>query len=698
MRLTIGTPVFDDYSGLEMTLTSLLLHHDLTNVELIVVDNHPTRQEKDGKKVESENTRKTRQEAEAAGARYIAMPEPRGTAPPRNQIFDEATGDVVIVLDSHVLLAPTTLPAIRDYFAAQDHVGDILQGPLLSRRRGANGLQPMATHYADVWRSHMWGIWAQAWTCVCRQWHFDVGAKIPAEPSLAFGANGAIVATQQAQQSPMCTFHQVAMGGRASTVDACPYCGQPLPVDLPYAKHDKALDALGYRRRCHDAGDGEPFEIPGLGLGMFAARRDTWQRLGGFPADMIGFGGGELHLHELFRAGGGRAMCHPLAGWWHRFERDKVPYHADLWEKVRNYALWRRRLNMPVDDVHDHFTTTQYDSHGRELEKLNEAQWQHLLADPVAHREWPGHMADAPPVKPPKPKKGKRAQPPTEAADIERIYEWALTTKRDCISHLPTIRKLASQCGVVVSLVKRREWDVAVLAGKPAKYHSHNAEQDPLLDRLSGYTTRDVSDSLVAPPMDCDLLIIDTVHSAERLRAELDRWVPAVRRWIAIRGTKAFGEQAEKGNGPGLDLAIQELVDETSWRRVYYEPTQYGLTVLSCDPAERTIDRGVGYELAKLYKSLGINPPENCTCRALSAKMDALGPAGCRQHETELVTAMEANAEKYKWTDTLKAGFKAIGTGLAFKINPLDPLRSCLRMAVQRTEDGDRRWEASCHN
>jgi hypothetical protein len=347
-------------------------------------------------------------------------------------------------------------------------------------------------------------------------------------------------------------------------------------------------------------------------------------------------------------------------------------------------------LNRSTDEVHEHFTTAQRDGSGRELEKLNEAQWQHLLADPVDHRDWPGELADKPP---PKPKKGERPQPPESADTIEAIYDWILTTKRDCVSHLPTIRKLASKCGVVVSFVKRREWDVAVLAGKPAEYRSHNAEQDPLLDRLSGYVRLN-ADSLAAPPMLCDLLIIDTVHSAEHLRAELDRWTPHVNRWIAIRGTQAFGEKAEKGKSPGLNHAIRELIAETSWRRVYHEDTQYGLTVLSCDPAERTIDRGVGFELAKLYKSLGINPPKDCTCRALEAKMNALGPDECRKQEAELVEAMEQNAAKYKWTDTLKAGFAALKSGVAWKINLLDPLRSCLRIAIERTEADDAAWES----
>lgn len=697
MKITIGTPVYDDYSGLEMTLTSLQLHHDLTDVELIVVDNHPTtQQDRGGKIVESDVTRKIRQETEAAGGRYIAMPEPRGTAAPRNRLFTEATGDVVIVIDSHVMLAPSLLPAVRQYFANSEHAYDLVQGPILARRRhpSGHGLQAMGTHYADVWRSEMWGIWSQAWQCHCGQWHFDVTAELPAAAPIAFAADGSIVATPpQISKDPVCVFHGIQLGDRDAPLTACPACGQSLPSGLPYARHDQSLEARGYRRRCWDPDDTEPFDIAGLGLGMFAARREAWLAHGGFPAGMIGFGGGELHLHEQVRRHGGRTVCHPLCGWWHRFERDAVPYHAGLWEKVRNYVIWRKHLDMPLTPVKQHFVNNP-----ALKTSLNEAQWQHLLADPFGNASWPGDLVESP-----KPAtaaaKTNRPQPPESAKTIEVVYDWVLTTKRDCVSHLPAVRELASKCFRVVSLVKRREWDVAVLAGNPDEYYSHNTEQDQLLNRLAAdffYEARDASDSLAVEPIGCDLLLIDTVHSSERLRAELTRWTPHVARWIAIRGTKAFGAQAEGKKAPGLDAAIDDLISVGTWKRVYREDTQYGLTVLSCDPSERSIDRGVGHELSKLYKSLGINPPADCTCRALSNRMDALGPAGCREHESELVTAMEENAAKYKWTDTLKAGWKALGSGLVLKINPLDPLRSCLRIAIERTEADDAAWEARC--
>jgi len=700
MKLTIGFPTYDDPSGIELSLQDLLMHHDLTDVEIIVIDNHPTVDRRSGRAVESIDTRKLRQSVQAAGATYVPMATPTGTAPPRNMVFEVADGEVVIVADGHCKLAQNFLSAVRQFFSDHPDSLDILTGPLLSRGRHptGNGVYPMATHYADVWRSHMWGIWSQAWQCTCGQWHFDVSAQLPGNPLQM--QNGVIIAAPDpADGTPTCEFFPVAMG--RSAVMECPACGQSLPSDLPYSRHSEPLEQLGYRRRCWDPDDTEPFAIPGMGLGLFVCRKDVWP---GFPKDMQGFGGGELHMHELFRRNGGRALCHPGLGWWHRFERDyripdrkhlppaeqlwqqlarKTPYENPTWLKVRNYVIWRNHLNMPLDPVHAHFVAPP-DA------QINEQQWQYLLEDPIGHTDWPAHLKTQATTK------GTRPQPPETAETIAAIFDWVITTKRDCIDHLAAIRELSLQCEDVVSLVKRREWDVAALAGHPATYVSHNLEVDPLQDRLQAISRYDLDsrDSLEATPTDCDLLIIDTVHSAERLTAELTRWAPHCRRWIALRGTGKFGETAEGSNKPGLLVAARQfMAANPTWKRIAQSDQQYGLTILSCHPDERTIDRGPGHELHAIFDALGVQMQANCACRARIKQMNAWGAAGCRAHLDEIVEALDQDKDKYSWGTQFKAATKAITSGLAFKINPLNPLRSLVVEAIHRTEADDAAWE-----
>ena len=63
--------------------------------------------------------------------------------------------------------------------------------------------------------------------------------------------------------------------------------------------------------------DGEPFEIPMQGLGVFACRKRAWP---GFNAAFHGYGGEEGYLHEKFRRTGARCLCVPWLRWMHRFK------------------------------------------------------------------------------------------------------------------------------------------------------------------------------------------------------------------------------------------------------------------------------------------------------------------------------------------------------------------------------------------
>jgi hypothetical protein len=83
--------------------------------------------------------------------------------------------------------------------------------------------------------------------------------------------------------------------------------------------------------------DGEPFEIPMQGLGLFACRRVPWP---GFNPKFRGFGGEEAYLHEKFRHAGGRAFCLPFLRWMHRFNRPMgIPYVNTWDDRLRNYLI-----------------------------------------------------------------------------------------------------------------------------------------------------------------------------------------------------------------------------------------------------------------------------------------------------------------------------------------------------------------------
>ncbi|GLS20336.1 hypothetical protein GCM10007874_33530 [Labrys miyagiensis] len=99
---------------------------------------------------------------------------------------------------------------------------------------------------------------------------------------------------------------------------------------------------------------GEPFEIPCMGLGLFACRKAAWV---GFNPMFRGFGGEEFYLHEKFRQAGARTLCLPFLGWVHRFNRPMgIPYAVTWQDRIRNYIIGWSELNLPLDEMRHHMS------------------------------------------------------------------------------------------------------------------------------------------------------------------------------------------------------------------------------------------------------------------------------------------------------------------------------------------------------
>jgi len=99
--------------------------------------------------------------------------------------------------------------------------------------------------------------------------------------------------------------------------------------------------------------EGEPFEIPMQGLGMFSCRKAAWP---GFNPHFRGFGGEEGYIHEKFRQAGGRCLCLPALRWVHRFGRPGgVPYPLTVDDKLRNYLIGHAELGLDPVVAIEHF-------------------------------------------------------------------------------------------------------------------------------------------------------------------------------------------------------------------------------------------------------------------------------------------------------------------------------------------------------
>src|SRR5215207_9685762 len=99
--------------------------------------------------------------------------------------------------------------------------------------------------------------------------------------------------------------------------------------------------------------DGEPFEIPMQGMGVFSCRRSVWP---GFNPAFRGFGGEEGYIHEKIRQAGGRCLCLPWLRWLHRFTRPSgVPYPLYMEDKLRNYIIGFTELGLDPTPAMEHF-------------------------------------------------------------------------------------------------------------------------------------------------------------------------------------------------------------------------------------------------------------------------------------------------------------------------------------------------------
>lgn len=139
MKLTIGMATYDDFDGVYFTIQALRLYHSLKNTEIVVVDNY------------GDSRLKEWIEYWGRGLiRYILYKEVVGTTMPRQKVFEEARGEVVLCIDSHVLLMPG---ALEKEFPEGN---DLWHGPMCY-----DDGRSYTTHMEDEWRASMWGVWRE---------------------------------------------------------------------------------------------------------------------------------------------------------------------------------------------------------------------------------------------------------------------------------------------------------------------------------------------------------------------------------------------------------------------------------------------------------------------------------------------------------------------------------------------------------
>jgi hypothetical protein len=163
---------------------------------------------------------------------------------------------------------------------------------------------------------------------------------------------------------------------------------------------------------------------------------------------------------------------------------------------------------------------------------------------------------------------------------IEERYEELCRTPSDINEHLPVLRLYADRCEHVTEFGVRGCVSLhAFLASKAKKVTAYDIANVavPECEKLT-FINADV----LAVSIDrTDMLFIDTLHTADQLRDELDLHSAKVQKYLAFHDTAIYGEHGEDG-GPGLNGVIAKfLIDvEPWWRECYRSTANNGLTIL----------------------------------------------------------------------------------------------------------------------
>jgi glycosyltransferase involved in cell wall biosynthesis len=150
IKLTIGMPTYYDYKGMMLTVMDLVEHHLTDEIEILVVDN--TQEDKFAKIQENQI-----KQINKPNVNYVRFPEQRGPAETKNKVFENAKGEFVLCIDSHIILEKGLVKKLLEFLdkLTDEDKLNLYGGPL--KQNSGN----VSTHFDNVWRNQMQGIWTK---------------------------------------------------------------------------------------------------------------------------------------------------------------------------------------------------------------------------------------------------------------------------------------------------------------------------------------------------------------------------------------------------------------------------------------------------------------------------------------------------------------------------------------------------------
>ena len=178
------------------------------------------------------------------------------------------------------------------------------------------------------------------------------------------------------------------------------------------------------------------------------------------------------------------------------------------------------------------------------------------------------------------------------------IYNNLCNEKSDIHEHLPTLKKYAEKCNHITEMGVRTvvsTW--AFLLARPKYLKSIDIAYHPNIELVKKLSQEEninfeflLQDTTNNEIENTDLLFIDTLHTYEQLKTELNLHGNKVNKYIIFHDTEIFKNidqekypnQSKDSLGPGLWKAIQEFLSTNSeWSILEHYTNNNGLTIIS---------------------------------------------------------------------------------------------------------------------
>jgi len=177
--------------------------------------------------------------------------------------------------------------------------------------------------------------------------------------------------------------------------------------------------------------------------------------------------------------------------------------------------------------------------------------------------------------------------------NIKQIYQFQCNRITDINEHLPTLRRYAEGCDLVIEMGVRdivSTW--AFLDAKPKKLISIDINHPnsvggnldlvihlSILEKIDFEFIQADTTKITIP--ECDFLFIDTWHVYDQLKKELELHGNRSKKYIGFHDTVTFGETGETPGYGGLNKAIDEFIQENPhWKLKEKFTNNNGLTIL----------------------------------------------------------------------------------------------------------------------